>query len=42
MHELCNINVFNKSGTLIDGLHPTGTGAEHIGAVLAGEMLRYF
>ena len=42
MHELCNINAFNKSGTLKDGLHPTGTGAEHIGAVLAGEMLRYF
>lgn len=42
MHELCNINAFNKNGTLIDGLHPTGTGAEHIGAVLAGEMLRYF
>lgn len=42
MHELCNINDFNKNGTLRDGLHPTGTGAEHIGAVLAGEMLRYF
>jgi lysophospholipase L1-like esterase len=42
MHELCNINAFNKSDTLKDGLHPTGTGAEHIGAVLAGEMLRYF
>lgn len=42
MHELCNINAFNSNGTLLDGLHPTGTGAEHIGAVLAGEMLRYF
>lgn len=42
MHELCNINAFNQSGTLKDGLHPTGTGAEHIGAVLAGEMLKYF
>ena len=42
MHELCNINAFNKGGTLKDGLHPTGTGAEHIGAVLAGEMLKYF
>lgn len=42
MHKKCSVNKFNVDGTLLDGVHLTGTGAEHVGSVLAGEIMNLF
>ena len=42
MHKKCSVNKFNVDGTLLDGVHLTGTGAEHVGSVLAGEIINLF